>query len=361
MTSMAGPRIACFITPHGFGHAARASAVMAGLHDIDPAIRFHIFTTVPSWFFRDSLPGPFFMHPVRTDVGLIQETPIREDLDRSIRALDAFFPFEPGMIRDLAQQVKAAGCALVLCDIAPMGVAVAREASTPSALVENFTWDWIYEGYGRPGLDKHVPYLGNLFNEADYRIQAAPACLPVKADLTTAPVSRKARSTRGEMRKSLGIGADEKAVLLTMGGSSEVDRWGDAPLAQPRVRWVIPGGAESFEIRGSQVLLPRKSDFFHPDLVHACDAVIGKVGYSTLAETYQAGVPFGYIPRPRFRESAPLVAFIEKEMPGRLIDARAFHDGSWTSHLEALLEMPATPRSTPNGADQAAAFIYSLL
>ncbi|MCP4694018.1 MAG: hypothetical protein GY859_38645 [Desulfobacterales bacterium] len=361
MGKKAGPRVACFVSPHGFGHAARASAVMAGLYEIDPAIHFHIFTTAPAWFFRNSLSGSFSMHPVRTDIGLVQETPLFEDVDSTLDALDAFLPFAPDLIDDLAHQVRAAGCELVLCDIAPMGVAVAREASAPSVLVENFTWDWIYAGYNHPGLDKHVRCLETLFNAADYRIQATPVCAPVKADLTTAPVSRKNRASRRETREKLGIGEDEKAALITMGGALEGFEFANAPAGCRQVRLVIPGGAESLTLRGNQVLLPHDSDFFHPDLIHACDAVVGKVGYSTLAETWQAGVPYGYIPRPHFRESAPLVAFIQKEMPGRLIDAAAFHDGTWTSRLEDLVNTPRTPRAAPNGADQAAAFIYSLL
>jgi len=37
-------RIACFISPHGYGHAARAAAVMEALHLLDPGKEFEIFT-----------------------------------------------------------------------------------------------------------------------------------------------------------------------------------------------------------------------------------------------------------------------------------------------------------------------------
>ena len=40
------------------------------------------------------------------------------------------------------------------------------------------------------------------------------------------------------------------------------------------------------------------------------------LGYSTVAETYHAGLPFGYVLRSHFRESAVLQRFIESEMPG---------------------------------------------
>ncbi len=59
MTASDNYRIAYFISPHGFGHAARAAAVMEATYEMDPAIRFEIFTQVPRWFFHDSLSGNF--------------------------------------------------------------------------------------------------------------------------------------------------------------------------------------------------------------------------------------------------------------------------------------------------------------
>ncbi len=86
----AGPRIAYFISPHGFGHAARASGVMAALHEIDPSITFEIFTTIPKWFFQDSISGPFTYHSLLTDIGVVQKTPLREDLPKTLQCLNQF-------------------------------------------------------------------------------------------------------------------------------------------------------------------------------------------------------------------------------------------------------------------------------
>lgn len=45
-------RIGCCITPHGFGHAARAAAVVEAVGKRIPA-EFVVVTTVPEWFFSD--------------------------------------------------------------------------------------------------------------------------------------------------------------------------------------------------------------------------------------------------------------------------------------------------------------------
>lgn len=109
------------------------------------------------------------------------------------------------------------------------------------------------------------------------------------------------------------------------------------------------------------ILLPHRSGYFHPDLVNACDAVVGKVGYSTLAEVYAAGVPFGYVSRPDFREARKLAAFIHQKMNGIAIDEAQFYDGSWLSQLPQLLKLSRQQRREPNGSDQIADFICNLI
>ena len=108
-------------------------------------------------------------------------------------------------------------------------------------------------------------------------------------------------------------------------------------------------------------LIPHQSDFFHPDLTNAADAIIGKTGYSTIAEVYHAGIPFGYIPCPNNPESALLAAFVENRMDGSEISEMEFHDGSWLSQLKGLLDLPRIKRNEPNGADQIAKFVLDLL
>ena len=85
--------IACFVSPHGFGHAARACAVIEALSRSRPAFRFHIFTTVPRWFFAESLSGCFEYHLCCTDIGLVQVSPLEEDLEAG-HVRDFLIPLE---------------------------------------------------------------------------------------------------------------------------------------------------------------------------------------------------------------------------------------------------------------------------
>ncbi|NOQ45685.1 MAG: hypothetical protein GQ559_03285, partial [Desulfobulbaceae bacterium] len=160
-------RIGCCITPHGFGHAARAAAVMEALA-CRLEVEFEIVTTVPQWFFAESISVPFTCHVVSTDIGLVQENAMREDLPATLRALAGLYPLDDTLVSRVAAIFS--GCSLVLCDIAPLGIAAADRAGIPSVLVENFTWDWIYQGYVQdwPGLQVHIDYLQQLYSKSDY-------------------------------------------------------------------------------------------------------------------------------------------------------------------------------------------------
>ena len=355
--------VAYFISPHGFGHAARAAAVMEALYKIEASIRFEIFTKVPALFFEDSLEAPHIYHSVLTDIGLAQKTSLNVDLDETLRNLDRFYPLKPSRINRMAQQLKALNCDLIICDIAPMGLGVARKAGIPSVLVENFTWDWIYRGYANLNkkTQNHVDYLGRIFDSADRRIQTEPVCSYHDADLLTRPVSRKIRRPAESYRRQFGIPLDKRVVLITMGGITEQFSFLDALKSQNDVYFIIIGGFQTVELCDNLILLPHPTQLYHPDLVNASDAVIGKVGYGTLAEVYWAGVPFGYISRPNFRESEKLARFIESEMPGLPILESDFYNGGWIPLLPKLLDLPRVHRRGPNGAYQAAQYIKSLL
>jgi hypothetical protein len=336
---------------------------MCAVHDREPTLHFDIFTTIPSWFFEESLVGPFTCHEVLTDIGLIQKTPLHADLAGTVERLDRFIPFEKELIDQLAREINHLKCGLVVCDIAPMGIAVARRAGIASLLVENFTWDWVYEEYEEThsGLRESADYLGELFSQADYHVQTEPVCAPKSVDLVVRPVSRRPRKGGKEVRQLLDIPNGGRMVLVTMGGVPEDYRGLKSRSLPKDVFVVIPGAASFLRRESNLIMLPHRSQFFHPDLVSAADTVVGKVGYSTLAEVYHGGVPFGFIRRSHFRESDILSAYIEDHMSGLPVDEESFRTGEWISSVPGLLRLPRKQRNVPNGAMQIAEFVCRLV
>lgn len=338
---------------------------MEALYARRPDTRFEVFTETPAWVFADSTRAPLGYHALLTDLGLAQATPLTADLPETVRRLEALLPFDPALVARLAEQVRALGCALVLCDIAALGIAVAQAAGLPSVLIENFTWDWIYEAYAEeaPGLRQHIAYLREHYANATLHIQAAPVCDPQARAVHIAPLSRQGRSHRAAVRETLGLQPGTPTILLTMGGMGT--QWETIVAQAQRVRhihFIIPGGsADGVQRRGNVTLMPHRSPVFHPDLLGACDAVIGKLGYSTLAEAYHAGLPYAFVERPGFREYPVLRDFIQAEMRGLEIGLATFERGEWIEAATAVLALPRQARAVRNGAEAAADFISALI
>jgi hypothetical protein len=298
-----------------------------------------------------------------TDIGLIQKDPFQEDLSRSLKHLDRFFPLDKKRLGPIINTVSGTGGSLILCDIAPMGIKVGGVLNIPSVLIENFTWDWIYAGYVQQDyrIQHHISYLEQLFGSADYHIQTEPVCNPNTADLTVGPVSRSPRTSRREIRSKLNIPETAPLVVITMGGIPRTFGHLETLAGKSDYYFVISGGGESFYRERRVTILPYHAEYYHPDLIHAADVVVGKCGYSTLAEVYYAGIPFVFIKRPAFRESNVLTPFIKREMNGVDLSEEAFEDNRWLALLPDLLHRRPIERGPKTGAEQAAEFIVGLL
>lgn len=357
-------RVACFVSPHGFGHAARACAVMAGIARRCPEIRFDIFTEVPRWFFSESLTRGFSYHRLASDVGLVQNSPLVEDLEATVELLDNAPLRDAVAVDALGDLLRNIGSSLLISDISPLGLEVAARAGLPSILVENFTWDWIYDNYpgAPPSLSRHAREMAPVFAGADLRIQTTPVCRPVNGAVTVPPVARRPGHEKGAVRRRLGIPDDGPMVVVSMGGVPW-DYSGFPSFDNSSGLWVVvPGGSEHTPRRkGRLLLLPFRANVYHPDLVAASDVVVSKLGYSTVAEAYCAGTALAYVARSRFPESPILASFVEQNMTALEIDERALQGGDWLPCVEALLNAPRRRPEVENGADAAARAILDLL
>lgn len=356
-------KIACFISSHGFGHAARVAAVIEAAQQRYRDLVFELFTGVPAWFFEDSISDPPKVHSEVVDFGLVQRNSLDEDLGASVERLRAWVPPPADRVERFADKLRSFGADLVLCDIAPLGIAAAHRAGIPSVLLENFTWDFIYRGYrtAQPELGELADQLTAIFAGVDHRIQAEPFCQTAPGAVWVPPIGRRPRKNRSEIRAALGIRPDDLSpmALLTMGGIAwsfrDLEhRLAEAELSTPP--WlVIPGGSEQPVRRGRTLCLPHRSDLYHPDLVHAADAVVGKLGYSTVAEVAAAGVPFGFVARDRFPESPHLEKWVRAYLPSLRIAASNFLSGAWIDDLATLLALEKSTRPSSSGGAAAAA------
>ena len=354
--------IAYFISSHGFGHAARACAVM---HELNKMGEYHfiIFSDLPLWFFQESLKFIFDYQIYKSDVGLIQHDPFNENLKDTINALGKIYPVSSDELLRLTKIFSSLRIELVICDISPVGIIAANSASIPSLLIENFTWDWIYKPYQDqyPEFAKFSNYLQDIFNSASFHLQTEPICnRRIKYPLIN-PIFREPTQKRKQIRNELGIRHNELMLLITMGGIPYNIPDSISYSRYKNIKIVIPGANVKNETEIENVLyLPYHHHYFHPNLVHASDIVIGKIGYSTIAETFSARLPFLYISRKNFRESVYLEEFVKKRMIGKEIESNFLNNEDWLSFVMEIYQQNEGKTQVINGAKEASDFIKNI-
>jgi hypothetical protein len=144
-------------------------------------------------------------------------------------------------------------------------------------------------------------------------------------------------------------------VLLTVGGVPH--RWKGLNRLRgvAETVFVVPGAAQRLARDSNIITMPQRSGFYHPDLVAAADAVVGKLGYSTLAEVWHTGAPFAFISRKGFRESPVLGDFAEKKMGAIQLAEDALETGDWLDALPILMDRPPSERTIRENGDDAVA------
>lgn len=357
--------VAFFVTPHGFGHAARASAVAEEILIRNSSAHVHIFSRVPEWFFRQSLPGyrsRSWYHELQTDVGFVQKNSLTEDVPATLRELGKLYPLSDGLVSGVARKLKELDVRIVVSDIAAMGALCAETADIPSVLVENFTWDWIYHSYRTeyPDLVSYMDLIRSYTERFDLRIQSQPVCEPVPGAVTVGPIARKRRSSADEIRRKLDISETAKLILLSMGGVSAAFEYRELFARTPEYTFVLSGVDSEDRDPGNVRTVAHQSDISHPDLVAAADAVVGKVGYSTVAEAYHGRTQFLFVSRPRFRESSIMENFVSTYLNGHALTSNEFETGTWIEMLPSILRDVTKPAEFSDGAEEAAKVILGI-
>ncbi|MBI4573654.1 MAG: hypothetical protein HY713_10285 [candidate division NC10 bacterium] len=350
------PHVAFYITGHGFGHATRMAAVASALARQEPAVQISLISTAPAWLFRLNLPGEFHLRPRGLDIGVIQRDSIRLDPAATLAAYARLLQGQPAVIEREAEILRREGVDLVVADIPPAAFLVAERAGLPAIGISNFSWDWIYADYIRT-LREHsaiVEQIREAYARADLflRLPFHGPCDAFKAIRDIPMVARRARRTKEEVRRRLGLDESRPVVLLSFGGFDiqgiDFDRvetldeylfLTTQPTPRP-VRNVRPATLDGLK---------------YEDLVAQADAVITKPGYGIVSDCLANRTPVLYTARGEFAEYASLVAGLHRFGVAAFIGNRDLLAGNWRDGLHALLTRPQSwPDLPANGADVAA-------
>ncbi|KAI1321584.1 hypothetical protein EDD11_003064 [Mortierella claussenii] len=142
-------------------------------------------------------------------------------------------------------------------------------------------------------------------------------------------VVRKAINTREDVLRSLGVDDEtirtKKMVLVSFGGQRLKQGWGN-PLP-PGWIGVICGLPVSHELPDGFYRSPH--GVYVPDLTHAADIVIGKLGYGTCSECIAHDTALIYVSRPQFIEEHGLIKLMVNHGLPVEMTAEEFETGLW--------------------------------
>ena len=333
-------KIGVFISGHGFGHGTRTCAILKEITSFIPC-DFDIFSNLPTWFFQQNLSSlNFTLHHIKTDIGLVQKTPFLHDLYETVNQLKEFVRFDSKDFIFCEQLVRRKKHDLLISDISPLGLEVGFKTGVANVLIENFTWDWIYQIYTETESDflPIIEVLEKSYSYANLRIKVTPFCDSKTRSIKTPPVSREVIKTPEEIREKLKIEQGMKVILLTTGGITKKFDLIDKMKRQKDVVFITSGDIKKTTLDKNIISIPIKSEFHYPDLVNAVNLVAGKVGYGTIAECWSTNTPLLGCYRTNFRESEVLLDFASKELEHNKLTVNDFEKMDWMDTASSTMK-----------------------
>ena len=356
-------KIACFVSPHGFGHATRISAVIQELAQSFQCLELIIFGETPQWFWQNNLPKncKFRFCETETDIGLIQNGPFLHDSVETLKKVNQFLKFPSSELEGPIKWIRSFEPAFILCDISPLGIEIGSRLSIPTLLLENFTWDWIYQSLIEDKDEyKHaIEILSSVYAKVSLRLQCMPYCEESRLAKRLNPIFRSPSLLKSQVLEGLGLEEEDSYILVTTGGIPMAHTFKN-PTGNPCI--VIPGDFTEITKKDSIIHLPMNSRIPFPDLVNASSLVVGKAGYGTIAECWGMDIPFLGVFRDTFRESNILRHFCKQEVNFKEITLPEFNDSSWMKYIPDLLGKKISNSPVKrNGAKDACAQIIHFL
>lgn len=355
------PHLLVCISGHGYGHAAQTVPVLNVLSTLLPDIRLTIRSRVPLSYLRERLRVPFSYLHETVDIGLLMASAL------DVRAADSVAAYkhlhqEWGLqVRQESQRLAELAPDFVLSNVGYLPLAGAYHARIPCAAMSSLNWADIFEHYcgAMSGTHGIIEQMRRSYCHAQAFLRMAPAMpmgdLPNRLDIE--PVAHLGNDRREEIRQRTGLAADEKLVLVSLGGiggKHSIVHW----PRLPKVRWMVP---ENMHGGHPDALVLESLELPFSDVLASSDALVCKPGYGSFVEAAHAGVPLLYAERPDWPETPYLKTWLAAHGRGSEISRSSLVSGDFAAQLQALWQSPCLPRPAPDGAMQAAQWLAQQL
>lgn len=294
------PRIAYFVSSHGFGHAARTRTI---LEKIESHADVTLFATTPNWFWGNL--GVNHVH-FQADIGCIQQGTLNIDEAATLAAFRQFKTSFQRRFEQLRLLHQSNPFDLIVTDIAPEPLEFAVKLNVPSVLVANFTWVEIYQQMA--SLAGELPDLLSQYKLATNTLIPA---FQTGMDWSKNPVNVDAVAKLGQdIRPFLNPeNRYQRLVYIDAGRWGTEIGWNNA--AQFCDTLFIRIGPALSDMPPN-VLQLEFGAVNHPDLVRSVDVVVAKPGYGIVTECLANGTHWCCIPRDGFAEDDVLIRYADE-------------------------------------------------
>ncbi|NLP05327.1 hypothetical protein GX411_05200 [Candidatus Fermentibacteria bacterium] len=335
-SSHAGPRIAWFVSDHGWGHAARQREIIENLLESCPGAGVTVVTGVSPWFWRQvdrvSL--------VRWASGPVpREKPGRIDHEATRVFLTEF----PGRMEDHLGEcrgiLESTGADLVVTDIDPVPAAAAFMAGLDCLAIGNFTWDWIYREMF-PDLEALCDVIADLYQTAHYlRLPLGPPHSPFETSEDVGLVPGGSSRNASRAREILGRGRN---LLVTLRD----------PLRAGTTEPALPRGWKAFcslphrGLQGVENIPPQELEargLRYADLAAAADALLITPGYGTVSMALALGKPVIALDRDDFPEVPYLIRPLLERPASLILGPEEIGGSGLADALDTVVQAPAPP------------------
>lgn len=354
---MTHPHLVVSISGHGFGHVAQTAPVLNSLYKLMPQLRLTVRSTVPLSHLRSRIHAPFEHLDSEGDIGMLMSSALDVSVDDSRAAYaefhadwDARVEEEAGLLHDLCAD-------MVFSNVGYLPLAGAQRAGIPNVALCSLNWSDIYRHHY--GNDAIAAQIHTCYASADAFMRATPGM--AMSDLSNlvpvVPIAAVGNNRRDELHRHLKLPAEEKLVLVSLGGIASrlpMEHW-------PRiagVRWLVQA---SWQVQHPDVIVLESLPMNFSDLLSSCDTLLCKPGYGSFVEGACSGTPILYVDRPDWPEAPALVEWLQQHGVCREVSRMQLENGNIAQELYDLWSAPRPVPPIPDGALQVAEWLIRKL
>jgi hypothetical protein len=348
------------LSGHGYGHAAMTIPILNALRRDWPGLRLTVRTTVPRAWLVERLTGNFD-YASHADFGMVMADAVHVVPNESAFAYWCRHSDWDDTLSHATTNLASLKPSLLLSNIPYLSLAAAHRAGIPAVALGSNNWADIYRRYCKQfvGAQKIQKVMVEAYASAQTFLQVTPSmAMPsICNGRRVGPVASLGQDRRSELRRQLGLEADQIIALLALGG---------VPIELPIAHWPRLGNlrlvlASTLSVSHPDVAMASSLNFPFLDLVRSCDVVISKTAYALCMEAACSGIPMLLVSRQEWPEEAPLRKWLVRHGRFLTLTEEKLKSGEFLAEIQFVRSIPSPPIPAPSGVMEVATMLRDVL